>query len=99
MKQLPEGFGEETAPEGMAIYNITGIGKQVDPDGKWWLEAHADDGTVIALANLVEGVYEVIVEGPREPRGWRHYRGGPGSPAHGRYEKYLAFYRHLAGEP
>lgn len=43
--------------------------KQVDLDGKWWLEAHADDGTVVSLANLVEGVYEVLVEGPREPRG------------------------------
>lgn len=94
---------ETAAPEGMRVYNIVSIAKEnlaVEGPDKWWLEAAADDGTVIALGNLSEGVYEVLVQGPHEPDG-RHYRGGLGSPAHERFERYLRLYEEAAaaGEP
>jgi hypothetical protein len=38
----------------------------------------------------------VIVTGPNKPDGHRSYHGGPGSPAHGRFERYLRLYEALA---
>lgn len=90
-------MNEETAPEGMRLYSIVSMRKYVEPDGVM-LEAVADDGTTIWLGNFAPDRYEVLVEGPNEPGGRRLYKGGSGSPAHERFEKYLLGYE-LFSEP
>ena len=85
---------EDTAPEGMQLYNITGIGKDEAPDGRWCvLEASADDGTWIFLGFHEDGTYEVLVGDP--VRGDRRYFG---APAKERFEKYLSLYKALESE-
>jgi len=89
---------EESKPKGTrVVYTINRWVSEIEPDGTVLIGAYTVDGAVIWLANFRDELYEVVVDGPDEPRGGRSYRGGPGSLAHNRFEKFRAAYESLFG--
>lgn len=74
------------------FYEISNWNRWVEPDGVVIICAGTTEGSDIWLGYSPSQGYEVLVgaEG-------RRYRGGPGSPAHERFEKFQAVYEALCG--